>query len=92
MRSLCHSYLNNRTSTIQICLKYIVLAAITSKKHNNGGISASNDHITQRDCGEFLIAIQTIWTSEGAFVTSLQATGENQRHLHDVEINIICCR
>ena len=29
--------------------------------------------------GEFLIAIQSIWTSEGAFVTSLQATGENQR-------------
>ena len=77
MRSLCHSYLNNTTSTIQIFLKYIVVVAITSKKTQQRGISASNDHIAQRDWGEFLIAIQTIWISEVAFVTSLQAIGEN---------------
>ena len=90
MRSLCHSYLNNTTSTIQIFLKYIVLVAITSKKkHNKGGISASNNHLTPRDWSEFLIAIQAISISEGAFVTSLQAIGENQRHLHDVELKLI---
>ena len=83
MRSLCHSYLNNTTSTIQIFLKYIVLVAITSKK------TASNDHLAPRDWSEFLIAIQAIWISEGAFVTSLQAIGENQRHLHDVELKLI---
>ena len=77
MRSLCHSYLNNTTSTIQIFLKYIVVVAITSKQTQQRRISASNDHIAQRDWGEFLIAIQTIWISEGAFVTSLQAIGEN---------------
>ena len=39
---------------------------------------------------EFLIAIQTIWTSEGTFVTSLQAIGENRCHL--ICRNVMCSR
>ena len=48
--------------------------------HEGPGVNFKTSIFSRKEF--FVIAIRTIWTTKGAIVTSLCATGENYRHLY----------